>query len=112
MKFKEVLNQYNSQFNQIRIACKGNMQACNISSEEYTSSNYGSVVYSRGPLLFAYLNEQLGEELFKRCFTNFLLNVGHGSLGFTLALGSARLIVAYLNKQTAMISQQGRSFKP
>jgi glycine/D-amino acid oxidase-like deaminating enzyme len=45
-------------------------------------------------------------------FTNFLLNVGHGSLGFTLALGSARLIVAYLNKQTAMIAQQGWSFKP
>lgn len=45
-------------------------------------------------------------------FTNFLLNVGHGSLGFTLALGSARLIVAYLNKQTALIAQQGWSFKP
>ena len=32
-------------------------------------------------------------------FTNFLLNVGHGSLGFTLALGSARLITQYLNNQ-------------
>jgi hypothetical protein len=70
-KFKEVLGSYTPQFNQIRIACKGNMQACNISSEAYTSSNYGSVVYSRGPLLFAYLNEQLGEELFNKCVMNY-----------------------------------------
>ncbi len=45
-------------------------------------------------------------------FTNFLLNVGHGSLGFTLALGSARLIVDYLNNRSNPIMQQAFGLKP
>lgn len=70
-KFKEVITKFYPQYDQIKTANLGKTQACNLHSEAYTSANYGKVLYSRGPLLFAYLNDQLGDELFSLCFKNY-----------------------------------------
>ncbi len=48
-------------------ARQGKSQPLNLPSEEFTRLNYGSVVYAKGPLLFAYLKQQLGDSVFSAC---------------------------------------------
>lgn len=47
------------------------LQAINLNSEEFTSYNYGAILYMKGPLAFAYLNEMIGDELFLKCFKEY-----------------------------------------
>ncbi len=53
-------------------AKQGLSQPLNTSSEDFVSRlNYGSIVYGKGPLLFAYLEQQLGDSLFKQCVQHY-----------------------------------------
>lgn len=52
-------------------ARQGISQALNLPSDEFSDLNYGSIVYAKGPLLFAYLEQQLGDTLFAQCFKNY-----------------------------------------
>lgn len=46
-------------------------QAIATSSEELTNGNYGMSVYGVGARAFGYLNEYLGDALFKKCMTTY-----------------------------------------
>ncbi len=46
---------------------KGEDQALNISSEEFSNSNYGAMVYSKSAAIFYYLFNYLGKEKFDYC---------------------------------------------
>ncbi len=52
-------------------ARQGISQPLNLPSEAFSDLNYGSIVYAKGPLLFAYLEQQLGDSLFEHCFRNY-----------------------------------------
>lgn len=54
-----------------QMTAMGTSQAINLSSAEYSYAAYGLVIYGRGPLAFAYLREQLGDDLFFSCFRNY-----------------------------------------
>lgn len=49
------------------IAGIGEDQPIETPSPEFTSANYGAVMYSKTGLVFTYLKEYLGEELFDKC---------------------------------------------
>ncbi len=46
-------------------------QPINLSSEEFTSFNYGSIVYSKTPVVFDYLREYVGQEKFDKAMQNY-----------------------------------------
>ncbi len=52
-------------------AKQGLSQPLNIPSEEFTNMNYGAIVYCKGPVLFAYLQQQLGDSLFEKCMKDY-----------------------------------------
>lgn len=52
-------------------AAKGESQKLNLPSESFTNENYGIIVYGKGPLLFAYLNDYLGEDIFLKCVKEY-----------------------------------------
>lgn len=46
-------------------------QPVNLAADEYSNLNYGSMIYGKGPLLMAYLQQQLGDSLFKKCMQHY-----------------------------------------
>jgi hypothetical protein len=42
-------------------------QACNINARNYSSANYGAIVYAKTGLSFYYLRQYLGDELYDKC---------------------------------------------
>jgi Peptidase family M1 domain len=42
-------------------------QACNINARNYSSTNYGAIVYAKAGLSFYYLRQYLGDELYDKC---------------------------------------------
>lgn len=49
----------------------GNGQNVGLHSETYTEANYGSEIYTKGPLYFAYLQEFLGKRMFDSCMKTY-----------------------------------------
>ncbi len=45
----------------------GFRQSVSLPSEQFYSYNYGGLLYAKGPLLFAYLNQFLGDSVFMAC---------------------------------------------
>jgi hypothetical protein len=52
-------------------ASRGYDQALSCHSDEFTSMNYGAMVYKKTALLFNYLKAYLGEEKFDQCMRNY-----------------------------------------
>ncbi|MDX1350788.1 MAG: M1 family aminopeptidase, partial [Putridiphycobacter sp.] len=52
-------------------AGNGMDQPIELSSEYYTSMNYGGIVYGKTGLVFTYLMDYLGEDLFDECMQNY-----------------------------------------
>jgi len=52
-------------------AAAGIDQPIELSSEDYTSTNYGGIVYSKTGLVFTYLKDYLGDELFDECMKTY-----------------------------------------
>lgn len=48
-------------------AAGGNDQPIELHSDQYTSMNYGAIVYSKTGLVFTYLKDYLGDSLFDKC---------------------------------------------
>lgn len=46
-------------------------QAVNLTSEEFTSSNYGGIIYGKGAYMFSLLQQHLGDSLFDAAMQNF-----------------------------------------
>ena len=46
---------------------QGIRQSVSLPSEQLNSYNYGILLYAKGPLLFAYLNQFLGDSIFMAC---------------------------------------------
>ena len=46
-------------------------QPIELTSEEYTSTNYGGIVYGKTGLVFTYLKDYLGDELFDTCMQTY-----------------------------------------
>ncbi|MDP2174383.1 MAG: M1 family metallopeptidase [Bacteroidota bacterium] len=69
--FRQWLSLFNDQFVAQYNARNGNAQSLSLSSEEFTNSNYGNVIYVKGPLLFAFLKETLGDEVYDSCIRNY-----------------------------------------
>lgn len=46
-------------------------QPIELTSEEYTSGNYGGIVYGKTGLVFTYVKDYLGEELFDECMRTY-----------------------------------------
>jgi hypothetical protein len=61
--YDQLISQYNAR--------NGNSQSLNLTSEAFTDANYGNVVYVKGPLLFAFLKETIGEDLYESCIKNY-----------------------------------------
>ncbi len=70
-KGKDWFSKYQTMFGLINSAQKSETQKLNLPSDQFTNNNYGLIVYGKGPLLFAYLNEQLGDTLFDQCIKNY-----------------------------------------
>ena len=68
---KEWGNNYETMLAYLFSARQGISQPLNLPSEKFTDLNYGAIVYAKGPLLFAYLEQQLGDSLFEQCFRNY-----------------------------------------
>jgi hypothetical protein len=68
---KEWTNNYETMLAYLFSARQGISQPLNLSSEAFSNLNYGAIVYAKGPLLFAYLEQQLGDSLFELCFKNY-----------------------------------------
>ena len=49
------------------VASMGADQPIELPSDEYTSTNYGAIVYAKTGLVFSYLRDYLGDELFDQC---------------------------------------------
>lgn len=71
MTFKKWLNSHTSLIGYKGIASQFKTQALSLPSESYTYSNYGVILYGKGPLAFAYLNQVLGDSVFLNCFQNY-----------------------------------------
>jgi hypothetical protein len=52
-------------------ARQGISQPVASSSTDLTGLNYGAIIYAKGPSLFAYLKQQLGDSLFSTCMKNY-----------------------------------------
>ena len=52
-------------------AAYGVSQPLGSSSESFSSFNYGAVLYAKGPLMFAYLNQVLGDSVFSAAIRNY-----------------------------------------
>jgi hypothetical protein len=52
-------------------ASQGKGQAVALESDKLFFYNYGVLLYAKGPLLFAYLNQVLGDSLFDLCIKNY-----------------------------------------
>ncbi|MFN8864851.1 MAG: M1 family metallopeptidase [Flavobacteriales bacterium] len=52
-------------------ASRGYDQALSCHSDEFTSMNYGAMVYTKTAMLFNYLKAYLGEEKFDQCMRNY-----------------------------------------
>jgi hypothetical protein len=61
--YDQMLTQYNTR--------NINSQAVGLPSIDFTSANYGNDVYIKGPLLFAFLRESIGEDIFEKCVKNY-----------------------------------------
>lgn len=53
------------------IAGAGVDQPIELTSEAYTSANYGGIVYGKTGLVFTYLKDYLGDELFDKCMQTY-----------------------------------------
>jgi len=67
IKNKQWFSQYQDHLAYLFSARQGISQPLNLPSAEFTGLNYGSIVYAKGPLLFAYLRQQLGDTVFSNC---------------------------------------------
>ncbi len=70
-KSKEWTGNYETLLAYLFSARQGIAQPLNTPSDSFSNLNYGAIVYAKGPLLFAYLQQQLGDSLFYTCFQNY-----------------------------------------
>jgi hypothetical protein len=71
ISFRQWLGSFNDQLISQYNARNGNAQSLNLTSEAFTDANYGNIVYVKGPLLFAFLKETIGEDLYEFCIKNY-----------------------------------------
>lgn len=71
MTFRNWVSNHTSLIGYKGIASQHKTQALSLPSESYTYSNYGVILYGKGPLAFAYLNQVLGDSVFLKCFQNY-----------------------------------------
>ncbi|HEY1046633.1 MAG TPA: M1 family metallopeptidase [Bacteroidia bacterium] len=67
----DMLNKHPLVLNLLQLKSYNLLQPLNLESESYTSYNYGHILYGKGPLAFAYLNQVLGDSLFSACFKTY-----------------------------------------
>ncbi len=71
ISFRKWISQHASLLGYKAIAAHGLTQSINLPSEYFTSYNYGAMLYGKGPMAFAYLQQQLGDSIFLKCFQNY-----------------------------------------
>lgn len=67
----DMINKHPLVLNLLLLKSDNLLQPLNLESEAYTSYNYGHILYGKGPLAFAYLNEVLGDSVFMECFKTY-----------------------------------------
>ena len=71
ISFRKWINQHSSLLGYKAIASQSLTQSINLPSEDYTSYNYGAMLYGKGPMAFAYLQQELGDSMYLKCFQNY-----------------------------------------
>ncbi len=62
---------YEDLANYLYAAEQGLAQPLGLKSDSFTNLNYGCVVYGKGPVMFSYLKEKLGDSMFANCVKNY-----------------------------------------
>lgn len=65
------INDYSMELMAINSTRSNTDQAVGLHSDQYTGINYGTMVYGKGSIIFKHLRAYLGDEVFKKCFTNY-----------------------------------------